>query len=30
VSVEMGKSEQGVDRMALLDEILAYGKEMFA
>lgn len=30
VSVEMAKSEDGVDRMALLDEILAYGKEMFA
>lgn len=30
VSVEMGKSEDGVDRLALLDEILAYGREMFA
>lgn len=30
VSVEMGKSEEGVDRIALLDEILAYGEEMFA
>ena len=30
VSVEMGKTEDGVDRIALLDEILAYGREMFA
>mgnify|MGYP002512115556 CR=1 FL=1 len=30
VSVEMGKSEDGVDRLARLDEILAYGREMFA
>lgn len=30
VSVEMGKTQDGVDRIALLDEILAYGREMFA
>lgn len=29
VSVEMGKTDAGADRTAILDEILAYGREMF-
>ena len=29
VSVEMGKTEDAGDRLSVLDEILAYGKEMF-
>lgn len=29
VSVEMGKTEEGVDRISLLEEILAYGREIF-
>ena len=29
VSVEMGKTENAENRISVLDEILAYGKEMF-
>ncbi len=29
VSVEMGKTEEGIDRIALLEEVLAYGREIF-
>lgn len=29
VSVEMGKTDEGIDRICVLDEILAYGREMF-
>ncbi|MDE7477149.1 MAG: sugar phosphate isomerase/epimerase [Lachnospiraceae bacterium] len=29
VSVEMGKTDDGFDRLSMIDEILAYGKEIF-
>ncbi|GFI21530.1 hypothetical protein IMSAGC011_00301 [Lachnospiraceae bacterium] len=29
VSVEMGKTQEGIDRISLLEEILAYGREIF-